>query len=660
MPSTIGKVLIANRGEIAVRIISSLKKSGITAIGIYSGNDRDSIWIGMCDESYSLGNGSVAETYLNIEKIIHAALETGVDAIHPGYGFLSENYRLAEACEKNNLVFIGPSVHTLKTAGDKQLSHELVRSLGIPVADKISGCYGELMLKSSEIEYPVFAKAVAGGGGRGIRLVNSQPELGNVLQTVSSEALLSFGDDRVYLEKCIRNPRHVEVQILGDMHGNRIHLFERECSVQRRHQKLVEETPAGLSNKLRRAIIDAALKIAGSLDFYSAGTIEFLVDENENFLFLEINPRIQVEHGITEMITGIDIVNEQINIARGNRLSLWQDQVGIRGHAVEVRIYAEDPENNMIPLPGNIHYISLPQIDQSIRADSGAQNGTEISPEYDPLIAKVMAFGNSRADAIQNLRKALGNTVISGIVHNLPLLNIILDHPGFLSGNISTTWLESEYPALLKQLSGIRQQTGTVFPVIASAVHTLINQTGSDDIWKGYWRSSGQIRLFKDKQLFELDYEKKGTDITFYSGEDIFRVSGVYNDEYGIRYMLNDGYNKWYIATENDCYRVSDGHFTHFIDKYSLNEFEFANYLENETNDDNMIRASQPGTVVDIKVFEGQSVNRGDYLLTIESMKLENTILAANEGVISKIHIKTGDRVKKNEPLIHLQHIVNN
>jgi acetyl/propionyl-CoA carboxylase alpha subunit len=364
-----------------------LHESGIKAIGVYSENDRDSQWIRFCDHSWTLGSGSVADTYLNSEKIIQIALRSGADAIHPGYGFLSENFRFAEACEKNNLIFIGPDSHTLKIAGDKQASNDVARELGIPAIDKITGQFEVLLSKSSDLKYPVIAKAVAGGGGRGIRLVRNQSQLSDILKIVSDEALISFGDDRIYLEEYIENPRHIEIQILCDVHGNKVHLFERECSVQRRHQKLIEETPApGISSTLRKALTDASLRIADKLNFISAGTIEFLVDRDENYWFLEINPRIQVEHGITEMVTGIDIIKEQIAIAQGDHLTVRQEQIFCRGHATEVRIYSEDPENNMIPLPGIIQSVSFPSADH-LRIDTAIEPNSEIVPDFDPLLA---------------------------------------------------------------------------------------------------------------------------------------------------------------------------------------------------------------------------------------------------------------------------------
>ncbi|HEX2396165.1 MAG TPA: biotin carboxylase N-terminal domain-containing protein [Bacteroidales bacterium] len=661
MPITIRNILIANRGEIALRIIRTIRESGLSAIGIYTEMDKQSPWIRQCNQSWSLGDGSLSDTYLNIERIISIAKQSGADAIHPGYGFLSENFRLAEACEKNNIIFIGPSSEVLKNSGNKQIANELAQSLGIPVTQKITGTIEELT-GNMQIQYPVFAKAVAGGGGKGIRIARSQHELKEILKTVSAEALNYFGDNRIFLEKCIENGRHIEVQVLADSHGNIVHLFERECSVQRRHQKLIEESPANnLKDPVRQSIIDAALKLAARIGLVSAGTIEFMLDTNDRYYFLEINPRIQVEHGVTELVTGIDIIREQISIAQRNRLSFKQDEIARTGHAIEVRVYSEDPENNMIPSPGKIHFLSFPR-ESNMRIDTAAESGAEILPDFDPLIAKIMIHGNSREDVLKSMKEAISKSIITGVHHNLSLLELILSDNDFVHDIVSTKWLDNNYRKFADRLVQRRETDDPVLSAMAAALIVLNRNIVSDHPWNsGYWRNVRQIRFRIRNKITELEYEQRGNTLWFFNNDDNFLVSSVYMDDFRLEYLLNGTLNKWFIVPEREgIIRISDGLHEITIERYLPENKDY--YIDDELNEfhDDTVFAPQPGTIIDIKVSEGQQVSRGDYLLTIESMKLENTIMAVSGGVIKKINIKAGDRVKKNEPLIHLQQLISN
>ena len=399
-PESIHKILIANRSEIALRVKRAATSLNIPTVAVFTDQESESSWISQFEEAYSLGNGPLSDTYLNIASIIGLAKKSGADAIHPGYGFLSENSLFAKACEENQIRFIGPSADILKLMGDKLTAHHFVSGLGIPVIDKIIDTPHEISKLRHSIEYPVLVKAAAGGGGKGMRLVKTHSELTDVLEITANEAFQYFADERVYIEKYLHAPRHIEVQIIGDIHGNIVHLFERECSIQRRHQKIIEEAPAvSLPDHVRKKIIDAALTIAGSVRYVNAGTIEFLLDDNGDFFFLEMNTRLQVEHGITEMITGIDLVKEQIRVAEGYPLSFSQKEIQYHGHAIESRIYAEDPEHDLLPSPGKIHYYREPSF-QDVRMESAVTSGTEIQADFDPLIAKVIAYGASREDAV--------------------------------------------------------------------------------------------------------------------------------------------------------------------------------------------------------------------------------------------------------------------
>jgi len=638
--------------------------SGLTATGIYTEHDKHSLWIQQCNHALSLGEGELSDTYLNISKIITLAKQSGADAIHPGYGFLSENYKFAEACRQNNIIFIGPSPETLKIAGDKQLSNNMVQSLGIRVPDKITGSVEELTDHKRVLLFPLLAKAAAGGGGKGIRLITNRNELKHILKTITDEAQNYFGDERVYLEQYIENSRHIEIQILGDSYGNIVHLFERECSVQRRHQKLIEESPSvSLSNESRAAITDAALKIAAHLHYISAGTIEFLIDRNGNFYFLEINPRIQVEHGVTELVTRVDIIREQISIAAGNKLSFDQKDLKASGHAIEARIYSEDPETKMIPSPGKIHFISFPS-DNSLRIDTGVENGAQIPADFDPLIAKILVHEDSRNAAINKMKNALDDTVITGLHHNLALHDLIFSDEDYMNNQINTTWLENKYTYFSDKLFLKRKSTDRVLVGITAALLVLdIKASETDSPWiSGFWRNVRQIRFRYENQLLEFDFLRTGAgSIIFFYDDRTLAVSGIRLDNNRIEYSVDEQFYRWYIVPEtNGIIEISDGHFEYRVERFQLRSDDFNAKDELTGSHSNTVLAPQPGIIVEIKVTEGQQVNRGDFLLTIESMKLENTILAVTGGIIKKINIRAGDKVRKNEPLIYLQEIITN
>ncbi len=436
------KVLVANRSEIAVRIIRACKEMGIKTVAIYSDVDRDALHVRIADEAYHIGPAPAVESYLRIDKIIDVAKKAKADAIHPGYGFLAENAEFARACEDAGIVFIGPPKEAIVAMGSKTEARKVAEKAGVPVTpgalEPLSD--EEIFQKAREIGYPVMLKAVAGGGGKGMRLVRNEEEMVSSIRLARSEAKSAFGDDSLYIEKYIENPRHVEMQILIDKHGNGIWLGERECSIQRRHQKVIEETPSVIMDEdLRRRMGEAALKVAFASGYYSAGTVEFLVDKNRNFYFLEVNTRLQVEHPVTEMVTGIDIVKEMIRIAADEKLSYRQEDVRINGASMEFRIYAEDPFNNFAPSPGKITALRLPG-GPGVRVDLGVIEGSVVPLEYDPIIAKLIVWGKDRAEVIERSRRALSEFVVKGIRTTIPFHRLTLMHPKFISGDIDTNF----------------------------------------------------------------------------------------------------------------------------------------------------------------------------------------------------------------------------
>lgn len=439
------KILIANRGEIALRIIRACKELGIATVAVYSEADRDSLHVRFADEAVCIGKASSLESYLNIPAIISAAEITDVEAIHPGYGFLSENAHFAEICESCKIHFIGPTPETIRMMGDKIVAKETARKAGVPLTPGGKGIIKtpeDALNIAKQIKYPVIIKATAGGGGKGMRVCHNDVTLLSSLKLAQAEAEKNFKNPDVYIEKYIQDPRHVEFQILADYHGNIIHLGERDCSVQRRHQKLIEESPSpALNDKLRKRMGEAAVKAAKAANYRGVGTVEFLLDKNEEFFFMEMNTRIQVEHPVTEMVTGLDLIKEQIRMACGEKLRLKQEDVKLHGHAIECRINAEDPDNNFIPSPGKIEQLNLPG-GPGVRIDTHIYPGYKISPYYDSMVAKLIVYGRDRAEAIKIMRRALDECYVSPIKTTIPLHVQIMNNPMFVKGQISTHFLE--------------------------------------------------------------------------------------------------------------------------------------------------------------------------------------------------------------------------
>lgn len=474
------KILVANRGEIAVRIIRACKELGIKSVAIYSEADRTSLHTSIADESYLIGAAPSSESYLNKEKIISLAKEIKVDGIHPGYGYFSENADFIEAVEKSGITFIGPSSNSVRKMGSKTAARQLMKKNSVPIVPGTTEpvkSAEEGIKTAKEIGYPILLKASAGGGGKGMRKISSDKEFKDAFEATKREAMKAFANDAIYIEKYIENPRHIEVQVIADKHGNYVHLFERECSIQRRHQKIIEEAPSSfIDPETRDKITQAGVNAAKACGYYNAGTIEFLMDKNKEFYFLEMNTRLQVEHPVTEFISGIDLVKEQISVASGNKLSFKQEDLFIKGHAIESRIYAEDAENNFLPSTGKLNEYDIPS-GPGIRVDSGFSRGSDISVYYDPLIAKLVCWSSTRKDAIARMIRALKEYRISGVTNNIPFLLEVFVNKNFINGNFDINFIEKE--ELIKKFQAEKTQNTQGLEEIAALFSAIIKHQPS-------------------------------------------------------------------------------------------------------------------------------------------------------------------------------------
>lgn len=487
------KILVANRGEIALRVMRTCRQMGISTVAIYSEADRNSPHVRFADEAVCVGPAASKDSYLRIDKIIQVCKDLGVDGIHPGYGFLSENAAFAKACEENGVIFIGPTVEAIEIMGSKLAAKQAVSRFDVPLVpgtDQPITDVQEAKRLAAEIGFPILIKASAGGGGKGMRIVEGAEDFEEQMKLAVSEATSAFGDGSVFIEKFVTSPRHIEIQILGDTHGNIVYLFERECSIQRRHQKVVEEAPSAvLTPSLRQQMGEAAVQVARSVNYVGAGTVEFIVNHQLDFYFLEMNTRLQVEHPVTEMITGVDLVKEQIQIARGEKISFRQEDLRIHGHAIELRVYAEDPLNNFLPDIGKLEVYQLPQ-GEGVRVDDGFDEGMDIPIYYDPMIAKLIAHGHNRADAIQKLKKAIEDYQIKGVKTTLPFGTFVLNHAAFTTGDFDTKFVENYFHP-----HEDRQEEHQLAALLAAKLFQEkerafgVSEAGNRDVVSG-WRSS--------------------------------------------------------------------------------------------------------------------------------------------------------------------------
>ena len=658
----INKILIANRGEIAVRIIRTLRRLHIESVAIFADNDAEALHRRLADEAYPLGNGSLKDTYLNIQKIIDAALDAGADAIHPGYGFLSENPEFVEACHQNNLIFIGPDAETMRLMGNKIAARQLAIDNGIPVTFGITGELGQILAQADTIPYPVLIKAAAGGGGKGMHIVNCKEDLKDELERASREAANYFSDGTVFVEKYIENPRHIEVQILADHHGNVIHLHERECTIQRRYQKIIEESPSPtLNDEKRQRLLETAVKLCKKIGYKNAGTVEFIVDKDLNFYFLEMNTRIQVEHPVTEMRTGIDIVEEQIRIARGKEMGWTQDMIQAQGHAIELRIYAEDPENNFLPTPGKVTAYHEPQV-RGARVDSSIDGCCTVSEAYDPMIAKLTCHAKTRQAAIDTAQHALKEFIIQGLTTNKAYLWEIIKNEDFKENKIDTSFCATHQEVLLKALNESRNSLN-VNDIAASFLffdfYKKRFENLTENVWEeiGYWRFHSQFTVDVEGKKIPVHINKTANlKIDGSIDGKPFTIEFIARDGHQLKIMLNGRTEVIYCSVNDEQKTIVNFHglnFSCFRTDQLNDTLDYSR--KNETNDKMTLVSPMPGKVVKINVKEGDEVQEGTVMIVVEAMKMENNITATAKAKVKKILVSENEMVDNKKQLIELE-----
>ena len=666
---TIQKILIANRGEIACRVIRTCREMGIATAAVYADADAKALHVEMADEAFPIGAAPARESYLDYQKIIAVAKSAGADAIHPGYGFLSENEDFAEAVTAAGMIFIGPPVAAIRAMGGKSEAKALMEKAGVPL---VPGYHGDnqdekfLSAEAAKIGYPVLIKASAGGGGKGMRVVETAADFHEALAGAKREAQAAFGDDHVLIEKYLTRPRHVEIQVFADQKGNTVYLFERDCSIQRRHQKVLEEAPApGLTPETRMKMGDAAVAAAKAIGYVGAGTVEFLLDGDGAFYFMEMNTRLQVEHPVTEMITGLDLVEWQIRVAEGEELAITQEELTIDGHAIEVRLYAEDPANNFLPGAGQIQFLSFPFESDAVRIDSAVRettygDGDVISIHYDPMIAKIIVHGETRAAAIDNLERALDETMVAGPKTNLAFLRRLTAHPAFRAGDLTTGFIAQHAAALLPPRG---KPAAEVFALAALGVYLRRAQASlarQEDVspWNDLsgWRIGGaEIETYVFKEGDSAVTVTVANNAESYLTPDVTLPDGrthrahlmpaAYDRSFELK-MAGRHYTAAVLQEDTQLTVLSEGvsETLHYLDPLSF-----------EAEDDGAaggLHAPMPGKVVAVRVQLGDNVKRGQPLMIVEAMKMEHTIIAPVDGVIAAINANVGEQVDEKSALI--------
>lgn len=657
------KILIANRGEIACRVIKSAHKMGIKTVAVYSDADRDALHVQMADEAVHIGAPPSAESYLVADRIIQACIDTGAQAVHPGYGFLSENSSFCEALADKGIAFIGPKTKAIEAMGDKITSKRLADKANvntIPGYTDVVKDAKQAVTIAQDIGYPVMLKASAGGGGKGMRIARNDEECLEGFERAANEARSSFGDDRIFIEKFIEEPRHIEIQIMADSHGNVIYLNERECSLQRRHQKVIEEAPSPfLDEKTRKMMGEQAVALAKAVDYESAGTVEFIVDPKRNFYFLEMNTRLQVEHPVTELTTGIDLVELMIRVAAGEKLPIAQKDVGINGWAIESRVYAEDPFRNFLPSTGRLIYYRPPDDDDHVRVDTGVYEGGEVSMFYDPMVAKLITWGDDREQAIEKMRTALDKFLIRGISTNISFLAALMAHEKFITGNISTNTIAEEYPDGFHPGHLPLKDPETIIAVVGSMVRKYRDRAAQID-----GQLPGHRRLVPADWVVVLDDEYHfisvnpvpgGNDVTF-DGE-IYAVRS--NWEFGeplFRGTINGKEVFVQVARNGQIYRLSRGGTQSDAIVLSPRAAELHRLMPRKEPPDlsRHLIAPMPGLLVSVSVKEGDEVKAGDEVAVLEAMKMENALRAERNGVIAKVHFEQGASVEVDDVIMDL------
>jgi propionyl-CoA carboxylase alpha chain len=656
------KILIANRGEIACRVIKTARKMGIKTVAVYSDADLDALHKEMADEAVNIGPAPAAQSYLVIDKIIAAAKSTGAEAIHPGYGFLSENAAFAEALKAAGIAFIGPNVEAIRAMGDKIESKKFANKAKVSTVPGYLGVIedaAEAVRIAEEIGYPVMIKASAGGGGKGMRIARSTAAVKDGFSSSKSEAQSSFGDDRVFIEKFIENPRHIEIQVLGDKHGNVVHLFERECSIQRRNQKVIEEAPSPLLDaETRVAMGEQAVALSKAVNYESAGTVEFIVDQSRNFYFLEMNTRLQVEHPVTELITGIDLAEQMIRVAAGEKLPFSQDDLTIKGWAIESRVYAEDPLRNFLPSIGRLVRYQPPaegtRNGLTVRNDTGVYEGGEISLYYDPMIAKLVTHGPTRDAAIGEMARALDAFYVDGIRHNIAFLSAIMQHPRWQSGALSTGFIAEEFPEGFKPRSPDLAERERL-----ACVAAMIDHVSNQRRREISGQMSGPSVRFSDIRIVDLGGEALKIGI---SGQIGGPITVALSDAPGASHsvaVVSDwwpGKPIWQGTLNGEALTVQVRPILNGVELthsgivvparvYTEREAEFAALMpvKKAADTSKTLRCPMPGLVRAINVAEGQEVKAGEALCTVEAMKMENILRAERDATVKSIKAKPGD-----------------
>ena len=658
---TINKILIANRGEIACRIIRTARSLGISSVAVYSDADKNALHTTMADHAIHIGASPAIESYLNIEKIIQVALNTDSDAIHPGYGFLSENANFAQACETAGIVFIGPSAHAITVMGDKALAKKAMISEGIPC---VPGYLGEkqddqsLIQSAKEIGVPLLIKAAAGGGGRGMRRVDRLDQIPEAIKLARSESYNAFGSEELILEKVIASARHVEIQIFADMYDNIIHLGERDCSLQRRYQKVIEEAPCPAMNPdLRIAMGNAAISAARAVNYVGAGTVEFLLGNNDQFYFLEMNTRLQVEHPVTEEITGLDLVALQISVASGEPLKLSQDDIQLKGHAIEARLYAENPSNEFIPSSGKINLWRSPQ-SSHVRVDTGIETGNEISPFYDAMVAKIIAKGSNRSETLQRLLSSLKNSALCGVTSNREFLIDLLNQSEFKSGLATTSFISDTYSE-----DSYKPQPLSIEQIAtASLIDYLLRHSKCKDHTIAVneellgWSSTHDLGSFLDFQIGEKNYATEIRPLELLSRFEVsvnsettkIELLTFSDEEIEVR-IADHSYKVYYADTPSKLYVSAD------TLAFELTKCDTLNTSNIQSAISGSVKAPMHGKLVEVCVKSGDFVTRGDRVAVLEAMKMQHELIAEISGVVTDIFAEKDTQIALNDLILEIQ-----
>ncbi|XP_071492731.1 methylcrotonoyl-CoA carboxylase subunit alpha, mitochondrial-like [Diadema antillarum] len=666
--SAISKVLIANRGEIACRVIRTARKLGVKTVAVYSEADRHSMHVAMADEAYHIGPAASQLSYLNKQKIIEVAKTSGAQAIHPGYGFLSENTEFADLCSKEGVIFVGPPSSAIRDMGIKSTSKAIMSAAGVPI---IEGYHGEdqsnerLRQEAENIGYPVMLKAVRGGGGKGMRIVMTAEDFDEALESARREAKKSFDDDVMLVEKFVETPRHVEVQVFGDKHGNYVYLFERDCSVQRRHQKIIEEAPAPhLSEDVRRRIGEAAVRAARAVDYVGAGTVEFIMDAQQNFYFMEMNTRLQVEHPVTEMVTKTDLVEWQLKVAAGETLPVTQDDLKLHGHSFEARIYAEDPDNNFLPGAGPLIHLATPSAEEMIRIETGVRQGDEVTTYYDPMIAKLVVWSHDRKSALEKLRHCLQKYQIVGLKTNIRFLDDLAKHPEFKEGNVHTDFIPQHERELFPEKGALDDHTlcrAVLALVLFEQKSSQLETLECGDPFSPYSLGSG-LRL-NDSLCRRVKLSAGDTEIVAlvtYQPDGTFRVQ-VGERAYSVQGSLAGQDNALELTSVVDGQKTTSTIVMHedSIHLFSMDHIggvelnrPLPEFLAEAGGGGTGDRAPMQGDITHLYVKPGDRVEKGQPLVALESMKMEYVIRAPKDGVVAEILVAKGDNVQKNARLV--------